>query len=75
MVINSLPPTSRRPLIVRPFRPISQAMAELPSVLGNSVAAAGKGKQREVTSDQDYALLEGLFIASSVSLVCPSTPY
>lgn len=38
-------------------------MAELPGLLG------GKGKQRESTSDQDYALLEGLLVASSVSAI------
>lgn len=61
MIINSLPPTSRQPLVVRPFRPVAQAMTELPGLFG------GKGKQRESTSDLDYALLEGLLVASSVS--------
>lgn len=35
-------------------------MTELPGLLG------GKGKQRESTSDLDYALLEGLLVAASV---------
>lgn len=67
MIINSLPPTSKRPLVLRPFRPVAQAMAELPGLLG------GKGKQRESTSDQDYALLEGLLVASSVSAMTSLT--
>lgn len=60
MIINSLPPTSKQPLVVRPFRPLAQTMTELPGLLG------GKGKQRESTSDLDFALLEGLLVASSL---------
>jgi hypothetical protein len=62
IIINSLPPTSRRPLIVKPFVPVETFIQTLPTLLS-------KGKEREVTSDVDYALLEGLVVGASVSIL------
>lgn len=60
ITINSLPPTSRQPLIVRPFQPAASFTQSLP-LLHNV-----KGKTAEATSDLDYALLEGLVVAATV---------
>ena len=62
ITINSLPPTSKQPLVVRPFQPASAFVQSL-SLLHNV-----KGKARESTSDIDYALLEGLVVAATASL-------
>lgn len=81
VVIYSLPPTSRQPLVVTPFQPvptfITATLPDLLGVQGSKQAAAivgGKGKNRETTSELDYALLEGLTVATCVSSPCSLGP-
>lgn len=67
ITINSLPPTSRQPLVVRPFKPASAFVQSLP------LLHSAKGKAKESTSDVDYALLEGLVVAATVRHDCHPT--
>lgn len=63
--INNLPPLCSRPLVVRPFQPLSTFTVSLPSLLLFNANKARPGYQI-ATNAIDFALMEGLKVCSMV---------